>query len=321
MIKPVDIVYTWVDGNDPELNSRRLAYTSLDKEIFSDDIGGSTRYSNLGELFWSVASVNRFMPWIRKIFIVTDGQNPMPQLEELKKYFDHLIPVEVVDHKDIFVDYEDTLPVFNCNSIETMLWRIPDLSDHYIYFNDDTFVASEMHPEEWFKDDKLILHGFRMPLWWASFLDKMRIKKGKHILGFKTPMISAAKTLGTNHILHSYHTPTAQSKKLLEEFFTGKEFLIRRNVTPKFRDKIQFSPQALCNLLAEQKDKLILDKTNNNLFLKPTSDRPDYLIKKFKKAEKKSQIKLGCISSLDKASKEQQQQFEAWISKRLDIKR
>ena len=62
MSKPIDIVYTWVDGNDPRLNAIRRRYAGHDTEEMPDDTSGATRYSNLGELAWSVASVNRFMP-------------------------------------------------------------------------------------------------------------------------------------------------------------------------------------------------------------------------------------------------------------------
>ena len=318
---PIDVVYTWVDGNDPKLNALRRKYMGLDTEESGDDIGGATRYANLGELYWSVASINRFMPWVRKIFIVTDGQDPMPQLQGISENFEHPIPIEIVDHKTVFKGFEDILPVFNCNSIETMLWRIPGLSDRYIYFNDDMFVMAPMSPGEWFDEDgRLIMHGHKMNLRWAALLDRLRMKNGKHILGFKTPIIAAANALQSNHILYYYHTPLSQSRTLLEDFFKGKDDLIRKNITPKFRDKIQFSTHSLCNLLAEKAGKLVVRKENTNLFLKPTADRPDYLTTRLKKAADRTDLKVGCISSLDKGSEEQREEFENWINQHLGLK-
>lgn len=284
-----------------------------------DDTGGATRYSNLGELAWSVASVNRFMPWVRRIYIVTDGQDPSRELELTRRNFENPIPVEVVDHRTIFRGMEDILPVFNCNSIETMLWRIPGLSDHYLYFNDDTFVMAPMAPSDWFDGEKMVLHGHRMPLWCAALLDRLRMSGGRNILGFKTPMIAAARTVGARHLLYYYHTPTAQNRRLLEEFFREHPELPRRNALPKFRERSQFSPHSLCNLLAERAGLLRIERSDINLFLKPVASRPDYLTVRLARADRRPDLRLGCISSLDKASPAQQKEFEQWISRRLQI--
>lgn len=316
---PIDIVYTWVDGNDPRLNALRRKYSGQDTEEIRDDTGGATRYSNLGELAWSVASVNRFMPWVRRIYIVTDGQDPSRELELTRRNFENPIPVEVVDHRTIFRGMEDILPVFNCNSIETMLWRIPGLSDHYLYFNDDTFVMAPMAPSDWFDGDKMILHGHRMPLWWAALLDRLRMSGGRNILGFKTPMIAAARTVGASHLLYYYHTPTAQNRRLLEDFFREHPELPRRNALPKFRERSQFSPHSLCNLLAERAGLLRIERSDINLFLKPVASRPDYLTVRLARADRRPDLRLGCISSLDKASPAQQKEFEQWICRLLQI--
>ncbi len=321
MTSDIDIVYTWVDGSDPELNRRRALYASNDKEnVKGDDKGGDTRYSNLGELAWSVASVNRFMPWVRRIYIVTDGQDPSRELELTLRNFPSPIPVEVVDHKVIFRGYEAFLPVFNCNSIETMLWRIPGLSEKYMYFNDDTFVMAPMQPEEWFDRGKMVLHGHRMNRYWAQLLDNLRFKNGKRILGFKTPMLMSAKIAESHHILYYYHTPTAQLRHLFEDFYECHRCYISCNIYPKFRDRYHFSPHSLCNLLAEQAGILRLERSNINLFLKPTAKRPDYLTKRLARADRDPNLKLGCISSLDKASDAQREEFTQWIMRRLQLK-
>ena len=71
----IDAVITWVDGEDPvhEAKRRKYGHPSLFKV---NDIAGSTRYTSVGEIFWCVASLNRFAPWINRIFIVTDAQDP-----------------------------------------------------------------------------------------------------------------------------------------------------------------------------------------------------------------------------------------------------
>jgi hypothetical protein len=45
--------------------------------------------------------------------------------------------VRVVLHDDIFNDPDKQLPTFNSLAIELMLHRIPGLSHHFLYFNND----------------------------------------------------------------------------------------------------------------------------------------------------------------------------------------
>lgn len=72
---PIDAVITWVDGNDPEHRRKRLSYEK-GGESRLDDVAGDIRYVSIGEIRYCVASILRFAPFVRKIFIVTDGQDP-----------------------------------------------------------------------------------------------------------------------------------------------------------------------------------------------------------------------------------------------------
>ena len=89
----IDVIITWVDGNDEALNAKRAAYITPE-EANEKDIAAPTRYANRGEINWCIRSINKFMPWVRRIFLVTDGQNPDIQSR---------IPIEIIDHKVIIV--------------------------------------------------------------------------------------------------------------------------------------------------------------------------------------------------------------------------
>src|SRR6201999_944559 len=91
------------------------------------------RWRDNGELKFSLRSLHRHAPWIRRIFIVTDQQVP--------DWLDTAHPkIEIVDHRAIFPDHR-FLPTFNSCVIEAFLHRIPGLSAHYLYFNDDVFLG------------------------------------------------------------------------------------------------------------------------------------------------------------------------------------
>jgi hypothetical protein len=72
---PIDAVITWVDGNESRHKAKRMRYGN-DRIFQTEDIAGSTRYASVGEIFYCVASINRYAPWIRRIYIVTDNQDP-----------------------------------------------------------------------------------------------------------------------------------------------------------------------------------------------------------------------------------------------------
>ena len=136
---PIDAVITWVDGNDKQHKAKRMKYGN--SAMFkAEDVAGSTRFTSVGEIFYCVASIHRFAPWINKIYIVTDGQDPHVK-SFIEKNFSRQIPIEIVDHKTIFKGYEEFLPTFNSISIESLTWRIPGLSEHYIEFNDDFMLV------------------------------------------------------------------------------------------------------------------------------------------------------------------------------------
>jgi hypothetical protein len=136
----VDIVYTWVDGADPALAAKRARYSPQDTE-HAALVQGASLYRDNDELRYSLRSVERYAPWARNIIIVSDGQRPAWLREDHEK-------IRLVDHKDIIPP--DCLPTFNSHVIEAYLHRIPGLSERYMYFNDDFFLAAPCGEEDFF---------------------------------------------------------------------------------------------------------------------------------------------------------------------------
>jgi hypothetical protein len=86
-------------------------------------------------------SIHLFAPWVRRLHLVTAGQVP-----------DWLDPghpmIRIVDHRQILP--ADALPTFNSHAIETGLHHVPDLTEHWIYVNDDVFLGRPVRPERFF---------------------------------------------------------------------------------------------------------------------------------------------------------------------------
>ena len=124
----VDLVYLWVDGNDPKWIEKKEQFTGRPADHSEENNKG--RYINNDELKFSLRSAEQYLPWIRRIYIVTDDQCPV----WLKK--DHP-KIQIVDHTEILP--REALPCFNSSVIEYFLYKIPGLAEHFLFANDDMF--------------------------------------------------------------------------------------------------------------------------------------------------------------------------------------
>jgi len=123
----VDFVYTWVNHDDPQWRALISRFKNV-SEIEWD------RYLNVDELRYSLRSVAKYAPWVRKIYVVTNCNPPKWLAEDPR--------VEFVPHEDVFQTASDCLPTFSSHSIEACLANIPGLAEHFVYFNDDFFLSA-----------------------------------------------------------------------------------------------------------------------------------------------------------------------------------
>lgn len=140
---PIDLVYLWVDGSDPVWRQK--------KEYWQKQLGitvpyavSDARFRDREELKHSLRSVEKYLPWVRTVYIVTDNQIPSWLNTRHPK-------IKVVFHQEIFPP--EALPVFNSSAIETRLAYIPGLAEHFIYTNDDVFVNKPLTPDFFFTPD------------------------------------------------------------------------------------------------------------------------------------------------------------------------
>lgn len=146
--RQIDLVYTWVDGQDPVWRARKERHLDqTDVTALNPTAVSSSRFKQMNELRYSLRSALMYTNFVRRIFIVTDRQIP-----------DWLAPsdrVRIIDHTEIFPD-PNVLPTFNSHAIESCLHLIPGLSDQFLYLNDDilfarsvtlhSFFTPTMHP-------------------------------------------------------------------------------------------------------------------------------------------------------------------------------
>ena len=136
---PIDVVYTWVDGDDPEWVAKKAAFSG--QQVVHAESTHDARFRSRDELRYSLRSLDDYAPWVRTVYLVTDAQVP--------DWLDTTNPrIRVIDHREILP--AEVLPVFNSNAIISRLHHIPGLSEHFIYLNDDVMLGRPVGPESFF---------------------------------------------------------------------------------------------------------------------------------------------------------------------------
>ncbi|EPD63875.1 stealth family protein [Streptomyces sp. HGB0020] len=229
---PVDVVFTWVDGDDPTMAAKRRAHQRIydyDNAIAPRETGAS-RYTSHDELKYALRSLDMYAGFVRHVYLVTDSQIPAwlnPDAAGLT----------VVDHQDILP--AAALPVFNSHAIESSLHHIPGLSSHYLYFNDDVFINRPVRAEHFFHGNGIA----RIPL--------SPLKLG---LGAPHSLEPAPNSAGKNarevirrfhgrYVTHkSLHTPHPQLLSVMQEMESLGIDELERTSYSRFRSTSDVAP-------------------------------------------------------------------------------
>ena len=317
----IDAVITWVDGDDPKHKLKRQSYGSK-RALTTDDVAGNTRYRSVGEIFYCVASLNRFAPWLNKIYIVTDEQDPQLGDFLAEHFSEGHIPIEIVDHKVIFRDYEDYLPTFNSISIESMTWRIPGLSERFIEFNDDLILSAPVTPEDFFTEDGVVCYADKRNSFIVALTRMLKYhRNGTKRITYKHTMLNAARLLEKHpYILRIHHTPKGLLRSFYENYFTEHPEHLLNNIKHRFRNVKQFNPQELQYLQLYREGRCELRKVEDNLIYLYAKDSDEYISKKLEYFSTLTDYKFGCFNSLDQASESGCNMIIDWIKNRISLK-
>lgn len=317
----IDAVITWVDGNDPVWQEKLNHHA--EKKIDFSKKKESVRFNSIGEINIAVTSIIQYAPFLKNIFLVTDKQTP-DGFERLKaKALQSNINLEIIDHKVIFRDFEDALPTFNSCSIGCMLFRIPNLSEHFIIFNDDTFLMRETKPEDYFVNGKPVIRGKwqdydenkKIRNFYYSLRAFLGVKKEKKAPGFKKLQQNSAKLAGTKNYLRRFHTPVCIRKSTLETFFRGND-LLRSNVSYRFRHDSQFIVSSLAEHLEIRKGTYVYKPKKQLTYFRSYKSHFMVMAKLFWFTINTNKLFMT-FQSLEMAQQKTLNYILGWIEKRL----
>lgn len=137
-MEKIDFVVTWLDSSDPKWQEQYEYY----KQNAKGD-KGKARFREMNIFQYWFRAVERYAPWVNKVFLITNGKFP----DWINKDNPKLV---LVKHEDYMPT--DILPTFNSCAIELYMHRIKGLSEHFVYFNDEMLLNGPITPDYYFKN-------------------------------------------------------------------------------------------------------------------------------------------------------------------------
>ncbi|MBN6709942.1 Stealth CR1 domain-containing protein [Haemophilus haemoglobinophilus] len=137
----IDFVIPWVDGSDPEWLKQKAKFDSSVKTYNNSDM----RYRDWGLLRYVLRGIETNCPWYNKIYLITEGH--IPSWLDLSSG-----KIQLITHKDLYFN-KNHLPIFSSPSIEMNLAKLTQLSDKFVYMNDDFLILKPVLQERFFQNN------------------------------------------------------------------------------------------------------------------------------------------------------------------------
>lgn len=255
--EPIDVVYTWVNSKDPEwIELKQKALETITDIGHIDNT--KARWVNTNdpyeEISLSIESVRTYLPWVRNIFVVTQRPQQLP--EHITSKFNVLY----VHHDQII--HSHFLPVFSSHAIEANIHRIPDLSEKFIYFNDDMYINRPMKISDFFYGAKRpIFRYYKYYSFYLNYISRLVNSNEQHM----NSMIHCRHLFEQKtkpYLLPCIHQATPITKEIMsdaEEMFK-KDW--ERTSSNKFRSLGDIVPVYISIALAYHNKKAIMLKND-----------------------------------------------------------
>lgn len=242
----IDFVVTWVDGNDPKWKlEKEKHFFNINQTLNSD-----ARFRDWDIFKYWFRAVEKYVPWVNKIFLITEGHIP----DWLNLEHPKLVHIKHSDYID-----SQYLPTFNSNVIELNILNITNLSDKFVLFNDDMFINSSVSQEDFFINNlprdcgifspivpnaggiaSMVLNNLEIINKYFNQRDVLKKNFRKFFnLKYKKHLVKNFCTLPWKPILGFYdnHIPISYSKSYFDKVWNLEEKEIRKTCSHRFRQK------------------------------------------------------------------------------------
>jgi len=243
----LDVVYTWVRNDEA---FAKMRHAEQEKASGIKKTMPAHRFNDHGELQLSVSCLLKHSrDLIRNIYIVTiRPQVPEFMLQEGTREADRILKpeyadvIKIVHHDEFFPSYVKT-PCFNSNVIEAELWRIPGLTDKFLYSNDDFITPGPLtHRDLFTPDGQMIMHIDPSEFYLPGYHSIRKyigddISKSRYRTAERFPLNDVLKISGTNiNDLGSWsHVIIVVDKQIVENLYKDHEKDMIQNSALNFR--------------------------------------------------------------------------------------
>lgn len=225
-MEKIDLVIPYVDNKDKVWQKIFVDYcirNNLREKIVDMR---TDRYEDIGLINYQLKLINKYMPWVNKIYLLLMNKEQAPK--------DLPSNVQIVYH-GAFIP-QKFLPTFNSTTIEMFLWNIKDLSEHFIYANDDMLPFKNLKPSDFFTEDNKIKIE-----WWNEDIRELRtVFRYQCYNSYKHLAIRLKKITQEYKYIRPAHSMTPMIKSHCKQAYNLLEDLITKHIRA-FRTQYQYN--------------------------------------------------------------------------------
>jgi len=299
----IDIVYTWVNSNDQAWRKKRA---ELAKQETGEDLAwraGESRFQDNNELKYSLRSIEKYLPFIRRVYIAHAGAAP----DWVRKDRTDLV---CVPQNEILPEF--CSPSYQSDVIESFLYKIPGLSEYYIYSNDDNFFCAPHSVEDLFDEEGKAKVGITPRLagdYVADVFREMELNAGralkKRIRTSKPVTISRYSWVppsvrcmikGVMPLNTMTHVAQPFRKSIWPEFHKTFAKEIDTLCQSHFRSPQGFAINMMAHHFAQSSDKAIFEFCNQNDYMGRSAPMEYRDVFRQELLEKSHEIKRFCLN-------------------------
>ena len=247
-MKDIDLVITYLNNNDKKWQRDYKTYSKIEKKKYNPF---DVRFRDWNNFKYVLRSIANYMSFIKNLYIVVSDESQIPE-------YVNTDTTKIIFHKDIIP--EKYLPTFNSNTIELFIYKIPKLSENFLYTNDDIFITNNISVNDFYdnemnpKIDVFEKRITRNNVYINSLRNTQELVLNEHNITFKSNL----------SLLRSNHSINPMKKSMWEYYWDKYKNEMSNSIT-RFRDKSNIT-QELSNYHFFIKDKNNVTKRNTRYF-------------------------------------------------------
>ena len=258
----IDIIVPFYNDSDPIW--RETLYKHMEKEGSSDrQVTGEERYRDWENFKYWFRGVEENCKWVNKVFLVVASESQIPD------WINRDNPkLRIVLHEEYIP--KELLPTFNIMTIENYFCKIKDLSDNYVYCNDDYFFLNPTTAGMFFVDDYPVYKDTKSEL---KLLDTSG-EDGTFYQILNNGMNLQLKINAYNSNWYALdHLPVSHKKDFENEIIdTYYNEFIEANNKSRFRDKNNYSNHVFLCLYKDTQRYYIFNNYKNSTYVSVRKD-------------------------------------------------